>query len=187
MTPVGFEPTPLRTGALSQRLRPLGQSVPNVSCTCAITSASNIATHSAAMCVCARWDANNATIPPRASKPTSCWLALRCESARPTFATRTHRVTRNAWCVGHACAQAQPELGSARARAYWADIFKLAVVRRGATVSAARRIPTSGRRAVSVHVDYVENACVVARCMSLHMLTRTRGECPRARSPPTRT
>jgi hypothetical protein len=27
MTPVGFEPTPLRTGALSQRLRPLGQSV----------------------------------------------------------------------------------------------------------------------------------------------------------------
>ena len=27
MTPVGFEPTPLRTGALSQRLRPLGKSV----------------------------------------------------------------------------------------------------------------------------------------------------------------
>ena len=27
MTPVGFEPTPLRTGALSQRLRPLGQTV----------------------------------------------------------------------------------------------------------------------------------------------------------------
>ena len=27
MTPAGFEPTPLRTGALSQRLRPLGQSV----------------------------------------------------------------------------------------------------------------------------------------------------------------
>ena len=27
MTPVEFEPTPLRTGALSQRLRPLGQSV----------------------------------------------------------------------------------------------------------------------------------------------------------------
>jgi hypothetical protein len=27
LTPVGFEPTPLRTGALSQRLRPLGQSV----------------------------------------------------------------------------------------------------------------------------------------------------------------
>ena len=27
MTPVGFEPTPFRTGALSQRLRPLGQSV----------------------------------------------------------------------------------------------------------------------------------------------------------------
>ena len=27
MTPVGFELTPLRTGALSQRLRPLGQSV----------------------------------------------------------------------------------------------------------------------------------------------------------------
>ena len=27
MTPVGFEPTPLRIGALSQRLRPLGQSV----------------------------------------------------------------------------------------------------------------------------------------------------------------
>ena len=27
MTAVGFEPTPLRTGALSQRLRPLGQSV----------------------------------------------------------------------------------------------------------------------------------------------------------------
>jgi hypothetical protein len=27
VTPVGFEPTPLRTGALSQRLRPLGQSV----------------------------------------------------------------------------------------------------------------------------------------------------------------
>ena len=27
MTPVGFEPTPLRTGALSQRRRPLGQSV----------------------------------------------------------------------------------------------------------------------------------------------------------------
>jgi len=25
MTAVGFEPTPLRTGALSQRLRPLGQ------------------------------------------------------------------------------------------------------------------------------------------------------------------
>ena len=27
VTPVGFEPTPFRTGALSQRLRPLGQSV----------------------------------------------------------------------------------------------------------------------------------------------------------------
>ena len=27
MTAVGFEPTPLRTGALSQRLRPLGQTV----------------------------------------------------------------------------------------------------------------------------------------------------------------
>jgi hypothetical protein len=27
LTPVGFEPTPLRTGALSQRLRPLGQCV----------------------------------------------------------------------------------------------------------------------------------------------------------------
>ena len=27
MTHVGFEPTPLRTGALSQRLRPLGQSI----------------------------------------------------------------------------------------------------------------------------------------------------------------
>ena len=27
MSPVGFEPTPFRTGALSQRLRPLGQSV----------------------------------------------------------------------------------------------------------------------------------------------------------------
>ena len=27
MTPVGFEPTPFRTGAFSQRLRPLGQSV----------------------------------------------------------------------------------------------------------------------------------------------------------------
>ena len=27
MTPVGFEPTPLRNGALSHRLRPLGQSV----------------------------------------------------------------------------------------------------------------------------------------------------------------
>ena len=27
MTPVGFEPTPLRTGAWSQRLRPLGQTV----------------------------------------------------------------------------------------------------------------------------------------------------------------
>ena len=27
MTPVGFEPTPFRTGALSQRLRPLGQTV----------------------------------------------------------------------------------------------------------------------------------------------------------------
>jgi hypothetical protein len=27
LTPVGFEPTPLRTGALSQRRRPLGQSV----------------------------------------------------------------------------------------------------------------------------------------------------------------
>ena len=27
MTTVGFEPTPLRTGALSQRLRPLGQIV----------------------------------------------------------------------------------------------------------------------------------------------------------------
>jgi hypothetical protein len=27
MTPVGFEPAPFRTGALSQRLRPLGQSV----------------------------------------------------------------------------------------------------------------------------------------------------------------
>ena len=29
MTAVGFEPTPLRTGALSQRLRPLGQTVLN--------------------------------------------------------------------------------------------------------------------------------------------------------------
>ena len=27
MTAVGFEPTPFRTGALSQRLRPLGQTV----------------------------------------------------------------------------------------------------------------------------------------------------------------
>ena len=27
MTPVGFEPTPFRNGALSHRLRPLGQSV----------------------------------------------------------------------------------------------------------------------------------------------------------------
>ena len=27
VTPVGFEPTPFRTGALSQRLRPLGHSV----------------------------------------------------------------------------------------------------------------------------------------------------------------
>ena len=27
VTPVGFEPTPLRNGALSHRLRPLGQSV----------------------------------------------------------------------------------------------------------------------------------------------------------------
>ena len=27
MIAVGFEPTPLRTGALSQRLRPLGQTV----------------------------------------------------------------------------------------------------------------------------------------------------------------
>ena len=27
LTAVGFEPTPLRTGALSQRLRPLGQTV----------------------------------------------------------------------------------------------------------------------------------------------------------------
>jgi hypothetical protein len=27
MTPVGFEPTPFRNGASSQRLRPLGQSV----------------------------------------------------------------------------------------------------------------------------------------------------------------
>ena len=27
VTAVGFEPTPLRTGALSQRLRPLGQTV----------------------------------------------------------------------------------------------------------------------------------------------------------------
>ena len=27
LTPVGFEPTPLRTGAWSQHLRPLGQSV----------------------------------------------------------------------------------------------------------------------------------------------------------------
>ena len=30
MTAVGFEPTPLRTGALSQRLRPLGQTVLNI-------------------------------------------------------------------------------------------------------------------------------------------------------------
>ena len=27
LTPVGFEPTPLRNGALSHRLRPLGQTV----------------------------------------------------------------------------------------------------------------------------------------------------------------
>ena len=27
LTAVGFEPTPFRTGALSQRLRPLGQTV----------------------------------------------------------------------------------------------------------------------------------------------------------------
>ena len=31
MTPVGFEPTPFRNGALSHRLRPLGQSV-HVAC-----------------------------------------------------------------------------------------------------------------------------------------------------------
>ena len=33
VTAVGFEPTPLRTGALSQRLRPLGQTVLSRSCT----------------------------------------------------------------------------------------------------------------------------------------------------------
>ena len=32
MTPVGFEPTPFRNGALSHRLRPLGQSVLGVHC-----------------------------------------------------------------------------------------------------------------------------------------------------------
>ena len=32
VTAVGFEPTPLRTGALSQRLRPLGQTVLPVVC-----------------------------------------------------------------------------------------------------------------------------------------------------------
>jgi hypothetical protein len=32
MTAVGFEPTPLRTGALSQRLRPLGQTVMEAMC-----------------------------------------------------------------------------------------------------------------------------------------------------------
>jgi hypothetical protein len=32
VTAVGFEPTPLRTGALSQRLRPLGQTVFSVVC-----------------------------------------------------------------------------------------------------------------------------------------------------------
>ena len=34
MTPVGFEPTPFRNGALSPRLRPLGQSVHEVSIIC---------------------------------------------------------------------------------------------------------------------------------------------------------
>ena len=34
VTAVGFEPTPLRTGALSQRLRPLGQTVLPVVCVC---------------------------------------------------------------------------------------------------------------------------------------------------------
>jgi hypothetical protein len=32
MTPVGFEPTPFRNGALSDRLKPLGQSVLGVFC-----------------------------------------------------------------------------------------------------------------------------------------------------------
>ena len=34
VTAVGFEPTPFRTGALSQRLRPLGQTVS--ACTCPV-------------------------------------------------------------------------------------------------------------------------------------------------------
>jgi hypothetical protein len=36
VTAVGFEPTPLRTGALSQRLRPLGQTVLPVVCVCVV-------------------------------------------------------------------------------------------------------------------------------------------------------
>ena len=32
VTAVGFEPTPFRTGALSQRLRPLGQTVLGMPC-----------------------------------------------------------------------------------------------------------------------------------------------------------
>ena len=35
VTAVGFEPTPFRTGALSQRLRPLGQTVSAYSCAAA--------------------------------------------------------------------------------------------------------------------------------------------------------
>jgi hypothetical protein len=38
MTPVGFEPTPSRNGALSHRLRPLGQSVLEIRFTYTITS-----------------------------------------------------------------------------------------------------------------------------------------------------
>ena len=37
VTAVGFEPTPLRTGALSQRRRPLGQTVTGAACINAVT------------------------------------------------------------------------------------------------------------------------------------------------------
>ena len=36
LTPVGFEPTPLRNGALSHRLRPLGQSVDECEVSCRV-------------------------------------------------------------------------------------------------------------------------------------------------------
>ena len=40
VTPVGFEPTPFRNGALSHRLRPLGQSVIDAMFSVALTISS---------------------------------------------------------------------------------------------------------------------------------------------------